>query len=93
MLLSNCVVCSNKNLRFIKKQEVSGILSSIGLKAPLSKIPFVGSKRHKINETISKYLLAGDKFMPGMHLRQSGVIYSACRTFTKNKEQIQNLIK
>ena len=31
--------------------------------------------------------------MPGMHLRQSGFIYSACRTVTKNKERIQNLIK
>ena len=34
-------------------------------------------------------LLAGDKFMPKMHLRQTGFTYSACGSFTKNKERIQ----
>ena len=35
------------------------------------------------------FLLAGDKFIPEMHLRQPGFTYSACGTFTKNKERIQ----
>ena len=43
----------------------------------------------KTNEIISKFLLAGDKFMPEMHLKQPGFTYSACGPFTKNKERIQ----
>ena len=42
-----------------------------------------------MNEIINKFLLAGDKFLPEMHLRQPGFTYSACGTFTKNKEKIQ----
>ena len=33
-------------------------------------------------------MLAGDKFMPEMHLRQVGFISSACGSFTKNKQRI-----
>ena len=46
-----------------------------------------------MNETINKFLLAGDKLMPEMHLRQPGFTYSACGPFTKNKERIKNLKK
>ena len=42
-----------------------------------------------MNEIVNKFLLAGDKFMPEMHLRQLGFTYSACGLFTKNKERIQ----
>ena len=42
-----------------------------------------------MNETINKFLLAGDKFMPEMHLKQPGFTYSVCGSFTKNKERIQ----
>ena len=38
---------------------------------------------------MNKFLLAGDKFMPEMHLRQPQFTYSACGPFTKNKERIQ----
>ena len=38
MLLSKCAVCHSKKLRFIKEQEASGLLSSLGIKTPLSKI-------------------------------------------------------
>ena len=47
-----------------------------------------------MNEIVSKFLLAGDKFMPEMHLRQSAVLgkvgfkFSACRPFTKKKERV-----
>ena len=44
---------------------------------------------HKMNEIVNKFLLAGDKFMPEMHLRQPQFVYSACRPFTKNKKRIQ----
>ena len=46
-----------------------------------------------MNEIVNKFLLAGDKFMPEMHLRQPGFTYSACGPFTKNKERIQSLKK
>ena len=39
-----------------------------------------------MNKVINKFLLAGDKFMPEMHLRQPGFTNSACGLFTKNKE-------
>ena len=42
-----------------------------------------------MNEIVNKFLLAGDKFVPEMHLRQLGLMYSACRPLTKNKERIQ----
>ena len=42
-----------------------------------------------MNEVVNKFLLAGDKFMPEMHLKQSGFTYSACGPFTKKKERIQ----
>ena len=42
-----------------------------------------------MNEIVNKFLLAGDKFMPEMHLKQPGFTYSACGPFTKNKERIQ----
>ena len=44
-----------------------------------------------MNEIVKKFLLAGDKFMPEMYLRQPEFAYSACGTFTKIKEQIQKL--
>ena len=41
-MLSRCDIRGSKKSTFIKKQEASGILSSLGLKIPLSKIPLVG---------------------------------------------------
>ena len=45
----------------------------------------------KMNEIVNKFLLAGDKFMPEMHLKQPGFAYSACGPFTKNKKRIKKL--
>ena len=42
-----------------------------------------------MNEIVNNFLLAGDKFMPEMHLRQRQFVYSPCGPFTKNKEKIQ----
>ena len=42
-----------------------------------------------MNNIINKFLLAGDKFMPEMHLRQPQVTYNACRPFTRHKQRIQ----
>ena len=44
-----------------------------------------------MNEIINKFLLAGDKFMLELHLKQPGFTYSACDPFTKNEERIRNL--
>ena len=42
-----------------------------------------------MNNTVNKILLAGDKFMPGIHLRQPQFTYSACGPFTKHEQRIQ----
>ena len=42
-----------------------------------------------MNEIVNKFLVAGDKFMPEMYLRQPGFTCSACGPFTKNKQRIQ----
>ena len=42
-----------------------------------------------MNEIANTFSLAGDTFMPEMHLKQPGFTYSACGPFTKNKERIQ----
>ena len=41
MLSSKCAVCGSKNSRFMKEQEAKRILSGLGLKTPLSKIPLL----------------------------------------------------
>ena len=42
MPLLECKVCDSKKSKFIKKQEASGLLNSLGVKIPLSKISSVG---------------------------------------------------
>ena len=42
-----------------------------------------------MNKIVNKFLLAGDKFIPKMHLKQPGFTYSACGPFTKDKVRIQ----
>ena len=42
-----------------------------------------------MNNIINKFLSAGDKFMPEMHLRQPQFTYSACGSFTKHKQRIK----
>ena len=42
MILSKCAICGSRKSKFIKKQDAKGILSSLGIKTPLSKIPLLG---------------------------------------------------
>ena len=42
MILSKCAVCGGKKSKFINKQEASGLLTKLGIKTPLSKIPILG---------------------------------------------------
>ena len=42
MILSKCAICGSKKSRFIKNQEVKGLLSNLGIRKPLSKVPLLG---------------------------------------------------
>ena len=42
MILSKCTICGSKKSRFIKNQEAKGLLSNLGIKTPLSKVPILG---------------------------------------------------
>ena len=46
-----------------------------------------------MNETVNRFLLVGDKFMPEMRLKQPGFTCSACGPFTKNKERIEKFMQ
>ena len=41
LMQSKCSVCGTKKSRFVKKQDAKGLLSNIGIKTPLSKIPLL----------------------------------------------------
>ena len=80
----------------MKEQEAKRLLSSLGLKTWLSKIPLFGDIFfwvYKMNEIVNKFLPLGDKFMPELHLKQPGFTYSACGPFTKNKGRIEKFIQ
>ena len=49
--------------------------------------------QYDMNEIVNKFLLAGDKFMPKMYLKQPDFTYRGCGPFTKNKEKLKNLCK
>ena len=42
MILSKCAVCGSKKSKFIKEQKAKGLLSNLGIRTPLSKIPILG---------------------------------------------------
>ena len=41
LMQSKCSNCKNKKSRFVKEQEAKGLLSNLGIKTPLSKIPLL----------------------------------------------------
>ena len=43
MILSKCTICGSKKSRFIKDQEAKGLLSNLGVRTPLSKVPIQGN--------------------------------------------------
>ena len=72
------------------------VLSATPLRAaPMNSIPLSTALlnaillEYKMNKIVNKFLLAGDKFMTDMHLKQPGFTYNACGPFAKNKEKIQ----
>ena len=42
MILSKCTIYSSKKSKFIKEQQAKGLLSNLGLRSPLNKIPVLG---------------------------------------------------
>ena len=100
MILSKCAICGSK--KSIKEQQAKGLLSNLGIRTPLNKIPLLGDilfqsstsslsaiSLYKMNSIINKFLLARDKFMPEMYLRQPQFTYSAYGPLTKHKQRIQ----
>ena len=93
-------MCESKKLRFIKEREASGLLRSLGSKTLLNKIPLLDDilfQRCKINEIVIKFLIAGDKFMREMRLRQPGFltsrIYLLLENSLKTKKECKSLKK
>ena len=41
-ILSSCAICNRNRSGFIKKQEAKGLLSKLGIRTPLSKVPILG---------------------------------------------------
>ena len=41
MILSKCALCGNKKSKFIKEQQAKGLLSNLGIRTPLNKIPLL----------------------------------------------------
>ena len=41
MVLSKCAICGSKKSKFIKEQQVKGLLSNLGTSTPLNKIPLL----------------------------------------------------
>ena len=41
MIQSNCTICNSKKSRFIKEHQASGLLSNLGIKTPLNKVPLL----------------------------------------------------
>ena len=41
MMQSNCTICGSKKSRFIKEQRAEGLLSNLGIKTPLNKVPLL----------------------------------------------------
>ena len=94
ILLSKYAKCESKKSRFIKNQLAKGLLSNLVTRTTLSKGPLLGDilfQKYKMNEMVNKFLLAGDKFMPEMHLKQPGFTYSAFGDLLKTKKEFKNL--
>ena len=89
MILSKCAI-------FIKNQEAKGLLSNLGIRITLSKVPIVGDTlfwMYKMNKIVNKFLLAGDKFMPEMHLNSQDLLIVLADHLQTTKKEFRNLKK
>ena len=74
-------MCNSRKSKFIKEQEAKGLLSSLVIRTPFSKFFLSDSilfEKYKMNEIINTILLAGNQFIPELHLRQPQFTCSAC---------------
>ena len=57
LMQSKYSVCGTKKSRFVKKQDAKGLLSNLGIKTPLSKVPLLNVllEVYKMNEIINKF--------------------------------------
>ena len=42
IIVSTCAICGSKKSKFVKEQEAKGLLSNLGLRTPLNRIPVLG---------------------------------------------------
>ena len=42
IILSTCAICGIKKPKFIKDEQAKGLISNLGLRTPLNKIPILG---------------------------------------------------
>ena len=100
MMSSRCSSCNDKKSTFIS--QGSGLFDSLVYNTTQNKMKnalwdafnrynYVLLAFINMNNVINKFLLAGDKFMPEMHLRQPQFVYSACGPFTRHKERIKKI--
>ena len=91
VIISRCSICNNKKSIFIL--QGSGLFDSLALNTAQNRMKNAlwnaFNKIINMNNVISKFLLAGDKFLPEMHSRQPQFVYSACGPFTRHKERIK----
>ena len=82
IIQSKCAECGIKKSRFVKEQDAKWLLSNLGIKCfILGHI--------KMNEIVNKFLLAEDRFMPEMHLKQLGFTYTKKQT----KKELKSLCR
>ena len=48
IILSQCAICGSKKSKFIKEQQAKGLLSNLGIRTPLNKIPLLGDIRKNL---------------------------------------------
>ena len=60
MVLSKCAICGSKKSRFIKNQEAKGLLSNLGVRTSLSKVPIMSSST-SVLAALSDWLGSLDK--------------------------------
>ena len=77
MLLSNCTVCGMKKSTFIKNKEIRNFNN-------------ISNEQFKINKTINKFLLNGDKVIPELNLKQPLIVLvDHLLNILKDRERIQ----
>ena len=88
IMQSKCVDCGIKKSKFVKEQEAKDLLSNLRIKTNYT-VQCFALRHRKMNEIVNRFLLAGDKFMPELNLKQPGFTYIACGPFNRNKERIE----